>query len=27
MIAEELGIKLEDVGLKDLGRTKKLIVD
>ena len=27
MIAEELGIKLENVELKDLGRTKRLIVD
>ena len=27
MIAEELGIKLENVTLKDLGRTKRVIVD
>ncbi|MGH7771855.1 MAG: chaperonin GroEL [Candidatus Binatia bacterium] len=27
MIAEELGIKLENVTLKDLGRTKRIIVD
>jgi chaperonin GroEL len=27
MIAEELGIKLENVSLKDLGRTKRIIVD
>jgi chaperonin GroEL len=27
MIAEELGIKLENVALKDLGRAKKVIVD
>jgi len=27
MIAEELGVKLENVELKDLGRTKRLIVD
>lgn len=27
MIAEELGIKLENVALKDLGRTKRVIVD
>jgi chaperonin GroEL len=27
LIAEELGIKLENVGLKDLGRAKKVVVD
>jgi chaperonin GroEL len=27
MIAEELGIKLENVGLKDLGRAKRIVVD
>ncbi len=27
MIAEELGLKLENVGLKDLGRAKRIVVD
>ncbi len=27
LIAEELGIKLENVGLKDLGRAKRIVVD
>ena len=27
MIAEELGIKLENVTLKDLGRAKRVIID
>jgi chaperonin GroEL len=27
MIAEELGLKLENVGLKDLGRCKKVVID
>jgi chaperonin GroEL len=27
MIAEELGLKLENVGLKDLGRVKRVVVD
>ena len=27
MVAEELGIKLENVGLKDLGRCKRIVID
>jgi chaperonin GroEL len=27
MIAEELGLKLEQVGLKDLGRAKRIVID